>query len=90
MTYANVPEELVQRLCAMSSLAPTTANHLVQEILHFYRDTAEDFIIKRHSELQNEGLSNSKIYAQIELELHQRRFHPPPLSLRQIRRIIYG
>lgn len=71
-------------------MAPQDAEHLVQEVLHFFGDTAEEFIVRRHRDLQQEGLSNAEIYTRITDELSTRRFRSPPLSERQIRRVIYG
>ncbi|MGI9288604.1 MAG: hypothetical protein ACR2P1_24675 [Pseudomonadales bacterium] len=90
MTSPKTPEALLQHLCSITALEPAMADHLVQEILHFYRDTAEEFIVRRHRELQQAGLPNTQIYQRIEQELQQRRFQTAPMSIRQIRRVIYG
>ena len=74
----------------MTSLEPAIARRLVAEVLHFFDETPEDFIIRRHRELQQDGFSNTEIYTRIEAELEAHRFTNPPLSLRQIRRVIYG
>ena len=44
----------------------------------------------RHLELKAQGLNNEDIYTSIQQEIEKRRFKAPSLSIRQIRRIIYG
>ncbi len=90
MTATKSPEELIRHLCSITALDAAAADHVVQEILHFYRDTAEQFILRRHRELQQAGLPNTQIYQRIEQELQQRRFQATAMSTRQIRRVIYG
>ncbi len=84
------PSVLIRHLCQTTALPPQEAERLVQEVLHFFGDTAEEFIVRRHRDLQQEGLPNAEIYTQITEELSSRRFRSPPLSERQIRRVIYG
>ncbi|MBX2883278.1 MAG: hypothetical protein KTR32_25220 [Granulosicoccus sp.] len=85
-----LPSTLIRHLCQTTALAPQEAERLVEEILHYFGDTAEEFIVRRHRHLQQEGFSNAEIYGQITRELATRRFRTPPLSERQIRRVIYG
>jgi hypothetical protein len=47
-------------------------------------------VARRHGELRAEGLRNEAIYERIREEVRQRRFAAPPLTPRQVRRIIYG
>jgi len=83
-------EALIQRVRTLACTDRHRAEHLVDEILHYFNDTPEAFITRRHRELQQAGLNNPKIYALIAEELKTRRFHCPAMSLRQIRRVIYG
>lgn len=85
-----LPEELLQHLCYSSRLTADEARHLVAEVLAFYAEPLEDFIRRRHLELQGQGKNNKQIYSQLQLELEQRRFPANALSERQIRRMIYG
>jgi len=84
------PASLIQHLCNSSSLSATEAARFIEEILHFYGDTTEEFIVRRHRELQQSGMANAEIYAQIARELPNRRYRIAALSERQIRRAIYG
>ncbi len=82
--------ELVARLCDAYGLDSSLAERMVEEVLLAYGDTVEEWVRSRHIRLQRQGLSNEAIYRAIAVELKSRRFASPPLSLRQIRRLIYG
>jgi hypothetical protein len=82
--------ELISYLARTSRLAPAEAERVVNEVLAFLHETPEDFIRRRHLQLQSQGHSNSAIFRQLADELMQRRFRAPAYSERQIRRIIYG
>jgi hypothetical protein len=83
-------EELVAFLVRTSPLSAPQARRLVGEVLSFLAETPEAFIRRRHLALQARGLANDAIFAQLAAELDQLRFRAPPLTARQIRRIIYG
>lgn len=82
--------ELVQYLSQTRGLPVDEVTRLLDEMLGFFDETCEQFVQRRHKELQQTGQSNPSIYGQIQKELKQRRFVAPGLSERQIRRIIYG
>lgn len=63
---------------------------LLEDIWAFTEETAESYVLRRHSELQKRGWTNDGIFKRIAQELPTCRFVAEPLSLRQIRRIIYG
>ncbi len=83
-------DELIGRLTRISRLSREEATHLVDEVLSFLDESLEDFVRRRHRELQREGGSNPRIFAQVAAEVGQRRFRVRSLSERQIRRMIYG
>jgi hypothetical protein len=62
----------------------------LEELWAFTDETAEEFVRKRHGELQRGGLRNEAIYRRLADETAAGRFRGPRLSLRQVRRIIYG
>jgi len=66
------------------------AQRTVAEVLDYFSETTESFVRRRHRELQRRGLANSESLSRIAAELPHRRVAPPALSLRQIRRVIYG
>jgi hypothetical protein len=66
------------------------ATRLVDEVLAHFSETPEEFVRRRHRELQAAGVANAVSFAAIGAELAQRRVAGPRLSERQIRRMIYG
>ncbi len=92
----DLPEEetvdpsLVRRLHTVYGLDAAVAERIIEDVLLFYADTQEEWIRSRHIRLQGQGLANEAIFSRIAQEVGQRRFAAKPLSLRQIRRVIYG
>ena len=82
--------DLLQHLTQVSRLSPSEAHRLVEEVCAYFTEPVEGFVNRRHQELQADGITNEVIYQQIADELAERRFPPPSLSKRQIRRLIYG
>ncbi len=82
--------ELVEHLCGMTRLAPFEARRVVEEVLAHLSESPAEFITRRHAELQREGCANAEIFRRLASELGNRRFTAPPLSERQIRRLVYG
>lgn len=82
--------DLIDYLVRSSRLTRPEAERVLNEILEFLSDTAEDYIRRRHLQLQALGLANEAIFQQIAAELPRRRFRVPELTQRQIRRVIYG
>jgi hypothetical protein len=83
-------EELVSHLTRTSSLTPGEAARVVDDVLGYFSEPAEDFVRRRHRELKAQGFTNEQVFSRIAAELPQRRVAPPQFSLRQLRRIIYG
>ena len=83
-------EDLIAYLVRSSRLNRAEAARLVDEVLVFLDETPEQFICRRHRELQREGCPNPEIFERVTAELQRRRFRAPVFSERQIRRIIYG
>ncbi len=63
---------------------------MVQDVLAYFDETTEEYVRRRHRELQAQGLVNASIFERIEADLRYRAVAPPELSLRQLRRIVYG
>jgi hypothetical protein len=85
-----VHDELVTHLARTSPLSPGEAARVVAEVLGYFSESAEEFVRRRHRELKAEGLTNDAAFAAIAAELPARRVVPRPLSLRQLRRVVYG
>jgi hypothetical protein len=79
-----------QRLERLLGLAPPQAQRAVSETLDCFRQGVDEYIAERHRELQTQGMPNPAIYDAIAQELTALRFTAPALSVRQIRRRIYG
>ncbi len=65
-------------------------DHILEDLGDYFSRDVPSFISFRHQQLQKEGFRNTEIFKKIQEELEERRFVSQPLSLRQIRRIIYG
>jgi hypothetical protein len=82
--------ELADYLARSSRLTHGEACRVIQEVLGYFDELPEQFVQRRHLQLQAQGLGNGEIFARLAAELRQRRFCAPNYSARQIRRIIYG
>ncbi len=84
------PQDLARYLAASTGLPQPTAVRVIADIATYFSETIEDFVRRRHTELQQRQRKNDEIWPIIAAELGQRRFAAPGLSERQLRRIIYG
>lgn len=82
--------DLIQHLSRITALSELQSRQIVEEVLAYFNENMESFIIRRHRELQLQGLSNARIFAIIQSELKDRLFPAEKISERKIRRIIYG
>ena len=83
-------EELLAHLARTSPLSQGEAARVVAEVLGYFDESVEEYVRRRHRELKSEGLTNDRVFARIAAELPARRVAPPQLSLRQLRRVVYG
>ncbi|MFF0778594.1 hypothetical protein [Streptomyces sp. NPDC003720] len=83
-------EELVDHLTRSTPLSKGEALRVVQDVLAFFDETTQDYVRRRHRELQAQGLTNTAIFDRIEADLKYRAVAPPELTLRQLRRMVYG
>ncbi|MDB1086826.1 hypothetical protein PJ985_04515 [Streptomyces sp. ACA25] len=83
-------EDLVDHLVRSTSLGRGEAARVVLDVLAYFDETTEEFVRRRHRELQSGGLTNTGIFLRIAEELPHRAVAPPELSQRQLRRIVYG
>jgi hypothetical protein len=68
----------------------TEAARVIDDVVSYYAEPTEEYVRRRHDELQTYGLRNAAIFEQISTELEGRVVAAPELSLRQLRRIVYG
>ncbi|MEU1719296.1 hypothetical protein [Nonomuraea sp. NPDC005692] len=91
MSTARHPyEDLIAHLTRTSALGPGEAARVVADVLSYFSEPVEEFVRRRHGELKARGLTNDEIFPRIAAELPARRVAAPELSLRQLRRIVYG
>jgi len=83
-------DDLVEHLATFTAMSPGTVRRLVEEVVVFLSETVEEFVRRRHRELQASGLTNPEIFSRLAEELAGRRFRAPAVSPRQLRRIVYG
>ncbi|WEO97257.1 hypothetical protein A6P39_026390 [Streptomyces sp. FXJ1.172] len=83
-------DELVDHLTRSTPLSRGEALRVIQDVLAFFDETTHDFVRRRHRELQAQGLVNTEIFERIEADLKYRAVAPPELTLRQLRRMVYG
>jgi hypothetical protein len=85
-----VHDELVDHLTRSTPLQRGEALRVIQDVLAYFDETTEDYVRRRHRELQAQGLVNAQIFERVEADLKYRAVAPPELTLRQLRRIVYG
>jgi hypothetical protein len=82
--------EIVGRLVATTTLGSESASRVLDDVLALMDETIEQFVARRHVELQRTGLRNDEIFGLLADECASWRFRAPSLSQRQLRRIVYG
>ena len=85
-----VEAELIERVASSTGLTPAEAARVVEDVLAWYREPVEDYVRRRHAQHHLYGKRNDEIFALIARELASRLVAAPPLSQRQLRRIVYG
>jgi hypothetical protein len=83
-------EDLIEHLVRSTPLHRGEASRVVLDVLAYFDETTEEFVRRRHRELQAKGLVNADIFERIAEELPHRAVAPSVLSQRQLRRIVYG
>ncbi|CUR54942.1 conserved hypothetical protein [metagenome] len=63
---------------------------MIGDVLAFHAESVEDYVRRRHAHLQTYGMKNPQIFARLQAELSERLVSAPPLTERQLRRLIYG
>jgi hypothetical protein len=83
-------DDLIAHLVRSTPLDAGEAARVVDEVVGYFSEQLPEFVRRRHAELKRRGLTNEQIFAALGAELAARRVAPPPLSERQLRRIVYG
>ena len=82
--------DLIEHLSKLTALSDAQSQQVVVEVLAYFNEDIESYVRRRHHELQQQGLSNVKIFTSIRDELPDRLFPAEEISERKIRRMIYG
>jgi len=82
--------DLVDHLTRSTPLSTSEASRVVAEIVDYFAEPVPAYVRRRHAELKRRGLTNDEIFATVGTELSTRRFAAPPLTPRQLRRMVYG
>lgn len=82
--------DLIAHLTRTTPLGPGAAARAVAEMLDYFTEPTGDYVRRRHRELQGLRLTNEVIFERISRELPHLRVAAPELSIRQMRRLIYG
>ena len=83
-------QELVRHVARSTGLDEATASRVVADVVAYFGQTVEEYVVARHAQLRLRNRKNDEIWPLIAAELEERRFKPGDLSLRQLRRIVYG
>jgi hypothetical protein len=83
-------DDLIEHLVRSTPLSAGEAGRVVAEVVGYFAEELPGYVRRRHAEMKRRGLRNEQIFAAIGAELATRRVTPPPLSARQLRRIVYG
>ena len=82
--------ELVERIATSTGLSPAEAARVIEDVVAFHAEPVEEFVRRRHAHLKAYGARNPQIFARIADELAGRVVAAPPLTERQLRRMVYG
>lgn len=83
-------EPLLAHLERTLPLSRAEAEHAVGEVVAWFNEGPEAYVRRRHRELQRRGVRNDAAFLRIADELAARPVPGPRLSVRQVRRTIYG
>ncbi len=81
---------LIDRLQATTSLTRSEVVRVVGDVLDYLAEQTPDLVRRRHRELSAQRLTNPAIFDRIRDELPLHRVAVPRLSVRQLRRTVYG
>ncbi|MCU1664242.1 MAG: hypothetical protein JWR58_4307 [Pseudonocardia sp.] len=83
-------DDLIAHLIRSTPLSTGEAARVIAEVVGYFSEQLPDFVRRRHAEMKHRGLTNEQIFTALGAELATRRVAPPPLSERQLRRMVYG
>jgi hypothetical protein len=84
------PQDLVRHVARSTGLDEATASRVVADVLAYFGQTVEEYVVKRHENLKSRNRKNDDNWPLIMDELRTRRFKADELTERQLRRMVYG
>jgi hypothetical protein len=84
------PADLVRHVALSTGLPAPVAERVIADVVAYFRETAEEFVRRRHGELRRRGRKNAEIWAILAGELSGRPVGAGEVSERQLRRMVYG
>ncbi|RZS60656.1 hypothetical protein [Xylanimonas ulmi] len=82
--------DLVQHVADSLGTNTSEARRVIFDVVHYFAEPVDEYIRRRHLECRSRGMKNDAIYDLLKNEIQGRLFAAPQLSIRQIRRTIYG
>jgi hypothetical protein len=82
--------DLVEQIARTTGLSTGEARRVVADVAAYFSEAVEEYVRRRHHELQLRGGRNDEIFERIRGELAHRPVRAPELTTRQLRRIVYG
>lgn len=80
----------MRHVAASTGLPGAEAARVVADVVAHFGETTEQFVRRRHRELQARDRRNDEIWPRIAAELADRVVAPGEVSQRRLRRIVYG
>ena len=87
---APYPQDLVRHVAMSTGLDEATATRVVADVMAYFGQTVEEYVVQRHENLKSRNRKNDEIWPLIMGELKTRRFTADELSERKLRRMVYG
>ena len=84
------PQDLVRHVARSTGLDEATASRVVADVMAYFAQTVEEYVVQRHEYLKSRNRRNDDIWPLIMDELKTRRFTADGLSERKLRRMVYG
>jgi hypothetical protein len=84
------PQDLVRHVARSTGLDEATASRVVADVMAYFGQTVEEYVVQRHENLKSRNRRNDDIWPLIMDELKARRFKAGELTERKLRRMVYG
>ena len=84
------PSDLVRHVARSTGLDEATASRVVADVMTYFGQTVDEYVVSRHEELKSRSRKNDDIWPAVISELRDRRFRAPEVTERQLRRMVYG